>query len=258
MTTSDLERRLAEVLQQHAEETMNSTRTEEQLSTLLEDAERQERRRRLGWAGGALAAAAAAAVLVVWSTGGSSDPPETAVPAQEAPAEDVATSFVDAYASFERDTAASYLDPDAWIALGDGEDWRRVNRWFEAVSFEVLAGSCEAQPSSPSGTPVRCPFDFHALGSDELGRGPYSGNVFTFTVQDGRIVAADQSLDFLGNGFSKEMWEPFSAWVAETYPKDAAVMYADWPEQSLESHTDRSIRLWAEHVRDYVQAEKGR
>ena len=47
------------------------------------------------------------------------------------------------------------------------------------------------------------------------------------------------------------MWEPFEAWVSETYPEDAAAMYDD------ENHTgmrlsSESISLWKRRVRDWT------
>ena len=58
MSTSELERRLGDVLQRHAEDAMNSTNTEEQLGRLLADTERSSRRRRRTWIAGGLVVAA--------------------------------------------------------------------------------------------------------------------------------------------------------------------------------------------------------
>lgn len=259
MNTSDLERRLAVVLQQHAEDAMNSTRTEEKLENLLTESERR-RRRRLGWAAGAVAAAAAVVALIAWAVGPGTNQSEEVVSARVPPAKQVATAFLDAYAGFDRATAASYLADGAALSIWENslglEVWRQGNRWFEAIGFRLVPDKCDTQGRQGSETQVRCTFHYHALGSDELGRGPFSDNTFDFTVRDGKIIAADMELGFETNGFSTQMWEPFAAWVSEAYPKDAAVMYDDWPGQSLESLTTRSIRLWGQHTRDYVQAEK--
>ena len=51
------------------------------------------------------------------------------------------------------------------------------------------------------------------------------------------------------------MWEPFAAWVAKEYPKDADVMYSS-KAQSDFVLTERSIRLWGEHVDEYVREVK--
>jgi len=262
MTTSELERRLAALLQRHAEDAMNNTHTEEQLERLLVDAERHARRRRLGWAAAGLAAAAAAAALIAWLPGSGPREAGPALPAQETQAEQVATAFVQAYGSFDRDQAASYLADDADLSVwtdAEGDDrWRLGNRWQEATGYKLLLDSCEEQGISSAGTEVGCTFDYHSLGSEELGRGPYSGDTFTFTIKDGMIVAAWQHLAFETNGFSDQMWEPFARWVSEAYPKDAAVMYANWPFTSLEALTPRSFKLWREHVKDYVEEQAGR
>jgi hypothetical protein len=102
-----------------------------------------------------------------------------------------------------------------------------------------------------------CPFDYHALRSDEIGRGPFSGSSFYVTVLNGEIVSASMQLEYASNGFSEQMWEPFAKWVSETYPEDAAVMYADWPSQSLQRMTGESIRLWERHTRGYVEEVVG-
>lgn len=254
MTTSDLERRLTAVLQRHAEDAMNTTNTEERLQRLLKETERDTRRRRRGWAAGALVAAAAAGAVIVWVSG-VGDEPDTGTTPQVATAtaedEALATAFLDAYGSWDREEAASYVaDPALVEALDPG--WMR---WSEAVGFTLLVDSCEESGSSGAVTRVQCAFDYHALGSDELGLGPFSENVFSISIRDGEIVTADQELEFISNGFSKQMWEPFDAWVARTYPEDAAVMYADWPTASVESHSDRSIELWRQHTRDYVEEQ---
>lgn len=259
MSTPELERRLTAVLKQHAEDAMNETHTEERLQTLVADAEREQRRRRRTWVAGGLAAAAVA-VGVLWASnlvGGETD---TAVPAQAPSAEEVATSFLDAYASFDRAGAASYLADvnylSIWSGPGGVDAWRDGNRWFEAIGFKMLNESCTERATTSIGTEVRCTFDYHAIRSDELGRGPFTGSVFTFTIKDGEVAGAVQELEFQGNGFSTQMWEPFAAWVSETHPEDAAIMYADWPSQSLESLTPRSIALWEKQTRNYVEAQQ--
>lgn len=254
MTTSDLERRLSAVLHQHAEDAMNHTRTEEQLEALLVDAERAGRRRWLGWGATALVAAAAAIALVVWTPGLGSDQSETVVPAPEPTAEQVAEGFLEEYGGFDRVRAAAYLADSA--DTGDNGDWRLENRFFQAIGFRLLLDPCEEQPSSPDAALVLCAFDYHALGSDELGRGPFSDNSFDFTVQDGKIVAFNLSLTYHANGFSSQMWEPFAAWVSETHPEDGPVMYDDWPDASSQALNETSFGLWEQRTREYVAVEK--
>jgi hypothetical protein len=113
VTTSELERRLTALLKQHAEDAMNSTRTEQQLDILAAGVEQERRQRRRNWAAGGLAAAAATVGLVLWASNLGAET-DTAVPAQQ-PAVEVATSFLAAYASFDRDEAESYLADDAFL-----------------------------------------------------------------------------------------------------------------------------------------------
>jgi hypothetical protein len=254
VNTPELERRLTVVLQRHAEDAMRQTNTQEEFETLEVGMERGSRHRRRIFAGVALVAAAAAAIAVIVSVQSiGSDRPGTTPPAQAPSAVDTATAFVQAYGSYDRDRTATYLADDGVL-----DSLRTEYRWFEAVGFTLLLDSCEEQATLIDGTAVSCTFDYHALHSEEMGKGPYSGNVFRLTIQDGKVVRVDQELEFEGNGFSKQMWEPFAAWVARVHPKDAAVMYTDWPGQTTEALNPRSIALWKQHSSEYVDAKADR
>lgn len=256
MTPSDLERRLAALLHEHAEDAMHDTDTEERLETLLIGAEQDTRRRRRVWAAGALAAAAVTAAVIAWAPGLGGDGKEAApdiATGTAYQAERVATRFVTAYASFDRTEAAGYLADS--VAGFDG--WRRENRWFEAVGFRMLLDPCRAQGESSSrDIRVVCPYDYDALRSDALARGPFTGSSFVATVRDGRIVTADLGLAYENNGFSARMWEPFAVWVSKNHPEDAADMYADWPSTTLAAHTPRSDRLWRRYSLEYVKHQR--
>ena len=98
----------------------------------------------------------------------------------------------------------------------------------EAEGYRQTITSCEASTFA-SDTTVLCEYDFHAIRSDEIGLGPYSGSYFRFTVRDGKIVRASNEID--ATKFSPQMWEPFAAWVSTTYPEDAAVMFNEEAHQ---------------------------
>lgn len=175
---------------------------------------------------------------------------------ERAAAVDVATAFVEAYGNFDVDRAASYLSADADISqLEWGDQPWLANRMLEAEGFNLLLDSCEALDISSSGTVVQCTFEFHALGSDEIGLGPFTGNSLDVTVREGEIAAASMDLNFLPE-FSPQMWEPFAQWVSETYPGDVTVMYTD-SSQSLERLTEESMALWEQRIREYVEVVKG-
>ena len=259
MTTSELERRLADVLQRHAEDAMNSTNTEEQLGRLLADTGQQRRRRRRAWVAGGLVAVAAAAALVVWSPDLGNRKTDRTPVDREQQAEQTSSAFVEAYADFDPDRAATYLADDADLTiwtdkLGD-DHWRRGLGWLEAAGTRMTLDSCSSLWSSGGATYVSCVFDVQGLGSEELGRGPYPDNTFSLTVEDGEIVDASMELASRTNGFYEEMWRPFAKWVTRAHPEDAALMYYQWPETDWASETPRSMALWRDHVQDYVEAK---
>jgi hypothetical protein len=178
-------------------------------------------------------------------------------------AQKVATGFVEAYGAFDADRAISYLADDADIlylmrsvgvldAEGTLDEFRLLVSLEQASGSQLTLDSCEEMKSSASATEVRCPFDLHSLGSDEIGLGPYSGNFFALTVRDGEIVEASQYRDY--TEIFAQTWTPFEDWVATNYPDDAEVMY------QTGSHgprlTSESIRLWERHTREYVKAVK--
>ena len=178
-------------------------------------------------------------------------------------AQKLATGFVEAFGAFDADRAISYLADDAdilWLmravgiqdAEGTLDEFRLLISLEQASSSKLMFDPCEEMESSASATEVRCAFDVHSLGSDEIGLGPYSGNFFALTVRDGEIVRASQYRNY-AEIFS-QMWVPFETWVATNYPDDVEVMY------QIGSHNPRltreSTRLWEQHTREYVEEVK--
>ena len=223
---------------------------------------RTARNTKLGAIGVAAAIALVAAVLVLTTMPGREG---TTTPGDEAPmAEigalpvDVATYFVRAYGTFDADRATSYLADDAWVSVEAGafgvgtapEEWVLSLSWWRTAGYEQTLNSCEETGTTASGTRVRCTLDFHHLGSERIGRGPFSGSYWDFTVRDGEIASAFQHFETYV--FSDQMWEPFATWVAKEYPKDADVMYSSKAQGDFVL-TERSIRLWGEHVDEYVR-----
>jgi len=216
-------------------------------------------------------------VAAVWivTTAGSFD--RTTTPADKPTvnpadtAEEVALGFLDAYAAYDAQKAMTYVADDADLrSLLDVSQQFSTNAealslrlsLLQAVGDELTVTSCEAAPFG-SDTSVVCGFVFHALGSDQIGRGPFSGSSFVFTVRDGAIVRAGAARNT--EKFDRQMWVPFAEWVSSTYPKDAAVMYLTYPKDaavmSLEGTLEarfslESIRLWERHTREYVDEVK--
>jgi hypothetical protein len=198
---------------------------------------------------GALAAAAVALVLIasLLIVQGREEASATAQ------AEGVATGFLEAYGAFDVEQARTYLADNATIAsMSAQDDLRLLISYLEATGYKQILHSCEGVGNSAA--TIRCTFDFHALRSGEIGRGPFGGSSFDLVVHDGKIVRATQSWEI--EKFSPQMWEPFAKWVSTAHPKDAAMMYQDENHTSVRL-TEESIRLWERHTRGYVE-EVGR
>jgi hypothetical protein len=224
---------------------------------------RDRQRRRFGAIAVAAAIGVGALVLVLVTRPGESSAPVgdeggAATYPVDPGAVTVATDFVEAYGAFDAERAISYLADGADVSAVGGaggvgtapEQWPLNLSWWEATGYEQKLDKCEATSSSAAGTYVRCTLDFYGLRADQIGRGPFSGSFWDLTVRDGQIVSGDQYCEIAQ--FSPQMWEPFATWVSETYPKDAAVMYTN----SLSDFrlTQKSIRLWEQHTKDYVKA----
>jgi hypothetical protein len=228
----------------------------------LERQEARQRRRSVGKKVGAFAVAAAiglAAVMLIWAT----RPSDETVPADTAPAvnptdaaTDVARGFLDAFGVFDPGQAMTYVADDADITgmtegTNDVEGLALMMSYLEASGYRHAITSCEATATDPDITVV-CAYDFHAIRSDEIGRGPFTGGTFTVVVRDGEIVRAERYWEIAE--FSPQMWEPFADWVQSTHPGDFAVMYVDGGTNFR--LTEESIRLWEKDSKAYVKAVK--
>jgi hypothetical protein len=214
-------------------------------------------------------ALAVAAVVLATCDGDSTEPatdqPQPATDAAQDtaadPAVDVAQGFVDAYGAFDTERAMTYLADAADVRglvrayneelEGTMDQLPLVLAWLEAIGHEQMLDSCAEQSSSAAGLVLRCTYDFHSFGSDERGLGPYHGSFFDLTVRDGEIVRAAGNVEI--SEFSPQMWEPFFYWMDANHPDDAEVMYI--PSGNGARFTEESIRLWEQHIREYVAAE---
>jgi hypothetical protein len=223
-----------------------------------------QHKRQLRWSGrkriGAFAATAVALVMIGTLMGcageearGTDQTPSAAEAPEStryAKAEEVATGFLEAYGAFDVERAMTYLADDASIAsMGAEDDLGLLLPFLAAQGYKQILGSCEELVSGSFGTDLRCAFDFHAIRSDEIGRGPFSGSSFDLTVRDGKVVEASQDWEI--EKFSPQVWEPFADWVSTAHPKDAAVMYTDGCCNAR--LTEESIRLWERRTQEYAK-----
>jgi hypothetical protein len=232
----------------------------------LDSWQEQERRQRQASRNRKIGAFAVAGVIVVavvavaviigtragQDTTTPANPPTTVDPSEKT-AKDVATDFYDAFYSSNEDQAVSMLADDADVSgwgLDGIREFRLLMRFQEATGFKKMLSSCEEAFSYALGTVVRCTWDFHAIRSDEIGLGPYSGSYDEVTIRDGEIVDVSSYIEIAK--FRRQMWKPFAEWVSTNYPEDVEVMYKrDFSDYQL---TMESIRLWEQHTREYVRA----
>jgi hypothetical protein len=182
-------------------------------------------------------------------------------------AEDVVRGFLAAFGAFDPEAASTYVTDDADLrgmisqpAPANEQGLSLELALLKAQRFQLTVTSCQAVPFG-SATSVVCGFDFNAIASDVLGRGPFTGSTFVFTVRDGEIVKAASNPNY---DFASQMRAPFAQWVAAKYPRDFPVMYKPSsipprPEGFTLVYgrpTPESIRLWEEHTREYVKAVK--
>ena len=206
----------------------------------------------------AFAVTSAIGLTACSGSGGTPGGEDVTPPASEPPTEnpmdpqamEAATSFVEAFGAFEGERAIAYLADDAYLEMDatTPEEVPVFTSFLEAQGYkQILVDPCRVTGTSASATAVRCPFDWHAIRSDEIGLGPYRG-YWDLTVRDGEIASV--SLYWEIKKFSPQMWEPFRDWVSKTYPKDFEVMYVDGGGNF--SLTEESIRLWERRSRQYV------
>jgi hypothetical protein len=222
------------------------------------DRQETQRRRSDGKRVGSFAVAAAIGLMAVACTPGTRDGQRATAPADQPPtvypadpkAKGIATSFVQAVGAFDAERAGTNLADDAVVPEGlVPEELPVLISFYEAQGYEQFLDPCRVTGSYAYGTVVRCPFDFHAIRSDEIGLGPYHGSYWDLTIRDGEIVQASQYWEI--EKFSPQMWEPFADWVSATYPKDFDVMYTGGGTNFR--LTEESIRLWGQHTREYVK-----
>jgi hypothetical protein len=201
------------------------------------------------------AATAAAAVVAVWAWGQRTHSVEPAgLPSRsDAAAIRTASSFVDAFASFDAGRSRDLLTPGAQISgATDRADWASTNSFFKAAGGRILPQRCVVTERASRTTTVSCPFDYQLLRSADLALGPYTGSYFVLTTRAGLITHVDMEYDY--TIFHDQVWEPFAAWIDAYHRADGARMYPGWPAQDQWGPGNAaSNRLWSERTREFVR-----
>jgi hypothetical protein len=231
-------------------------------------ARRDRKRRNQRIAAGVVGIAVFVAAVWIVTSGGSYHTQPANEPStvnQTDAAEDVVRGFLAAFGAFDAEAAMTYVADDAdlrgLIDLQVPANERGLSlelALLEAQRVQLTITWCVASQLR-SGAGVVCGFDFHAIASDVLGLGPFTGSTFRFTVRDGEIVEAAGYPNL--KQFASQMRAPFAEWVAATYPRDFEVMYGRSIPQNPEGFrqvrgrpTEESIRLWRLRTPEYVEA----
>lgn len=243
---------------------MSTKQIEPDLGAWNDQERRQQRATRNRKIGALVVAAAigavAVAVVIASREGARTTPADRQQPSLNPTPVDrsaiVATQgFVRAFGAFDGERAITYLSdfPTLRMDATTPEEVPTLTTFLKAMGYQQLTGhhGCSVTGTSDLGTGVRCPFEWHAIRSAEIGLGPYPGH-WDFTVRDGQITFA--ALSWRLGKFSPQMWEPFREWVRQAYPKDVDVMYVD--DGGNFSLTKRSTRLWEEHTQEYVDVAR--
>jgi len=174
--------------------------------------------------------------------------------------ERIAADFLDALGGLDAERAITYLADDAdisglmWPVAADlpgaHATARLITSWFGAEGYRQVLDPCAPDAFAPEER-VRCPFGFQALGSYEIGLGPYRGSYVDVTVRGGEIVSAVTRWNL--SAFSAQVWEPFARWISRNHPQDVHVMYAN--SRSIPQVTPMSIRLWERRSRAYIETK---
>ena len=257
MSSLDVERRLTEVLHRRAEVVMSRTDTQEELREFLTRGDpeppRAVGRNRFTAVAAAGVAAAAAAAAVFWAadlTADRADPAPVQQPAVDAV--QVAERFLAAYTSNDIETVAT-------MAVPGGEDlpgWRRVMSRNQAWDIDFMFEPCRQTTTNSVGSGVICFFSFHALRSQEVGRGPFEDATFTVWVdENGDVFDADPTWNHEYNGLAQH-FEAVHTWVATKHPEDKAFLWTDEDEVPA-ADWERWTTLWQKYLAEYVDTHTG-
>ncbi len=117
----------------------------------------------------------------------------------------------------------------------------------------MMINNCEPHAATTeAGVTLRCGFDFHLLGSDALGNGPYGDNYWDLTIRDGEIVAAvseirphrtveRRDVERRSNSGSRPNI-PTTSWSCT--PTDS---------QGARRFTEDALQAWEQRTQEYVQ-----
>lgn len=204
--------------------------------------EPRPRRTRISVAGAAVLALAVAGVgLVVWLSGAVTDDAPGSTPSAE---EDVAQDFLSAVTTFRADQVALHLSDDATMP----QEWARDLKRDEALGVVYLVQPCGETSAWSTGANLVCPFDFHALGTDQLGRGPFADNAFSVRVDAGEVTSFQAVANTSLNGFDR-YYDAVGSWVRANHPGDWGLM--DSYESVSDADLPRWLRLWETRLAQY-------
>lgn len=259
MTTSDVERRLTDLLRRRADHAMGRTDTRAELVRLRRriDARSGDRVPHGLLAGAASLTAAAVMAVAVLYTGPGREDSDTALAdpgAEQTAAERVAQRFAVALVEGDRDRAVAPLAEGATLAgdLPGNMSWREYAALKRAWSTESHFQPCQETGTSDYGTNVVCPFDYYSFRSEELGLAPFGDNNVSVVVTNEEVRSFGISYNTESNG-EAELYDTIGAWLQEHHS-------AEWPfldSTPSTAQTSRWVYLWQQRTAEYVEDVTG-
>jgi len=256
MSTQNVERELTAVLNRHAEDAMNDTDTHAERARLYDvlEAGPSTSRRTLA-VGGAVAAAGVAAALV-WSLGGSDG--DTGLPPAGNPspqvteqmsreAELMSDRFMAAFTDYDAAAANALIQEGAWDG-GVENELAFLEAWYVRYDTEP----CRTTSRASEALVVECRATVHSARSEELGRGPFEGVVYSFVVRGGQIIDGSNDHDHHNSGLGDHMAEVGDWMMAQASPAERALLLKNSPDLSPKER-DRWVQLHQQYIDAYVQ-----
>lgn len=169
-------------------------------------------------------------------------------------AETVGQRFMQARADHDGQALVAMMAPDA--SFGGVELAQSVDEYLLQAEYERIVDWQFLDPSCSASAPNRvvCSYALQDAFNERAGKGPFPGSSFLLEIDGEQIVSASHNVDGTIDFFT-ETELTFFLWMRENYPNDLDLMLEErFLDVTPVLLTAESIRLWEEHVTEYLVA----